>query len=143
MMKNIFLFVLIIWSIGSKANASFHNNKINDNNLSFISADDDSSNYKIKVLKKDINYSQIRFVIVDEKNNPLNGIISLSDVNKKGVTAVLTNEDGKILVSVFTDLVKYIIVGRIGFGDVIIPIDKVKNKVTEVRIQLYPFATTN
>ena len=111
--------------------------------MSFISADDDSSNYKIKVLKKDINYSQIRFVIVDEKNNPLNGIISLSDVNKKGITAILTNEDGKILVSVFTDLVKYIIVGRIGFGDVIIPIDKVKNKVTEVRIQLYPFATTN
>ena len=98
----------------------------------------DSSNYTIKVVRSDINYCQIRFTIVDQKNNPLGAIMSLNDKDGKGISGLVTNNDGKIIVTVF-DIITKVIIYRIGHGVVKIPLNKYKDKIIDVRVQLYSF----
>lgn len=132
MKKLIILSMFLSWCFHAKSNYS----------LDLISPLDytidkkDSSNYTIKVVRSDINYCQIRFTIVDQYNNPLNAIMSLNDKDGKGISGLVTNNDGFIIVSVF-DLVTKIIVYRIGHGVVKIPLDKYKDKIIDVRVQLY------
>ena len=102
----------------------------------------DSSNYTIKVVRSDINYCQIRFTIVDQKNNPLGAIMSLNDKDGKGISGLVTNNDGKIIVTVF-DIITKVIIYRIGHGVVKIPLNKYKDKIIDVRVQLYSIPTTN
>ena len=69
MIKNMIFTLLLFWCIQSKANILSHEYVINDKRPSFHLSEADSSNYKIKILKTEINYSQIRFTVVDEKKN--------------------------------------------------------------------------
>jgi hypothetical protein len=130
-------------TLQSKGNTIFSKVFKNINSASTLCADPDSSNYKITILKRGLNYSQLRFTIVDERNTPYDGIITLSDENKKGISGIYTNKDGKILVMVYDDAIKHIVVGGLSSGSIIIPIKQVKNTVADIKVQLYPFTFTN
>ena len=132
MKKLIILSMFLSWCFHAKSNY----------NVDLISSLDypldrkDSSNYTIKVVRSDINYCQIRFTIVDQKNNPLGAIMSLNDKDGKGISGLVTNNDGKIIVTVF-DIITKVIIYRIGHGVVKIPLNKYKDKIIDVRVQLY------
>lgn len=132
MKKLIILSMFLSWCFHAKSNY----------NVDSISSPDypvdrkDSSNYTIKVVRSDINYCQIRFTIVDQHNRPLGAVMSLNDKDGKGISGLNTNKDGIIMVMVF-DIITQVIVYRIGHGVVKIPLDKYKDKIIDVRVQLY------
>jgi hypothetical protein len=68
--------------------------------------------------------------------------MSLNDKDGKGISGLVTNNDGIIMVTVF-DIVTKIIVYRIGHGVVKIPLDKYKDKIIDVRVQLYRIPTSD
>lgn len=138
MKKLIILSMFLLWCFHAKSNDSV--DLISP--LNYTIDKKDSSNYTIKVVRSDINYCQIRFTIVDQDNNPLGVIMSLNDKDGKGISGLVTNNDGLITVSVF-DLVTKIIVYRIGHGVVKIPLDKYKDKIIDIRVQLYRIPTSD
>jgi Ethanolamine utilization protein EutJ (predicted chaperonin) len=138
MKKLIILSMFISWSFHAKSN----DNVDLISPLNYTIDKKDSSNYTIKVVRSDINYCQIRFTIVDQDNNPLGAIMSLNDKDGKGISGLVTNNDGKIIVTVF-DIITKVIIYRIGHGVVKIPLDKYKDKIIDVRVQLYSIPTSD
>jgi Ethanolamine utilization protein EutJ (predicted chaperonin) len=132
MKKLIILSMFLSWCFHAKSN----DNVDLISPLNYTIDKKDSSNYTIKVVRSDINYCQIRFTIVDQDNNPLGAIMSLNDKDGKGISGLVTNNDGKIIVTVF-DIITKVIIYRIGHGVVKIPLDKYKDKIIDVRVQLY------
>lgn len=132
MKKLIILSMFISWCFHAKSN----DNVDLISPLNYTIDKKDSSNYTIKVVRSDINYCQIRFTIVDQDNNPLGAIMSLNDKDGKGISGLVTNNDGKIIVTVF-DIITKVIIYRIGHEVVKIPLDKYKDKIIDVRVQLY------
>jgi hypothetical protein len=99
----------------------------------------DSSNYKISVIKTDIKYTEIRFTIVDSHESPLAAIVWLNDLNKKAISSVYGNNDGKVIIMLYTDTIQNLIVGEMGYGLVSIPVKDIKYKVTDISVKLYPY----
>jgi hypothetical protein len=99
----------------------------------------DSSNYKIKVVDSDLTYSQVRFTIVDNHNDPLAAIVWLVDKYNKALSNVVSNKDGKVFIMIYDEKIQNINIGIIGYGRVSIPVNRIKNKITEIRVQLYQY----
>ena len=135
--------ILLLWLMQSKAGRVPDGSFANEERQSSLCQKPDSSNYKIKIVKTDIGYSQVRLTIIDDKNDPLDALISLNDINQKGISGVQSNEDGKVSLMIYSDAVKYIWVGAYGYGKVWIPIEKIKNHVSDIKVQLYTFTTIN
>lgn len=143
MKKSLILFLLSLFFLQAKANKDFDLNFASKSIRLTKLIEKDSSNYSLKVLDSDINYTQLRFTIIDEQNLSLNAVITLKDKTGDGISGVLTNDDGKIIIMIFDDRITEVIVGRIGFGMVSITIKSIKNKIVDVKVQLYTFKTTN
>jgi hypothetical protein len=76
---------------------------------------------------------------VDNHKSSLAAMVWLNDINKKAISSVYGNDAGKTIIMLYDDTIQNIIVGEMGFGQVSIPVKDVKNKVTEIRVQLYPY----
>lgn len=94
--------VIILFTISLFCCTSIKANTLSDSYVknriyqiaSFSNAD--SSNYKVKVVKSDMEYTQTRFTIVDNHNHPLAAMVWLNDINGKAISSVYGNDDGKI-----------------------------------------------
>jgi hypothetical protein len=141
--------VIILFTISLFCCTSIKANTLSDSYVknriyqiaSFSNAD--SSNYKVKVVKSDMEYTQIRFTIVDNHNNPLAAMVWLNDINGKAISSVYGNDDGKISIMIYDNTILNMTVGIIGYGKVFIPVKNIKDKVTDIKVQLYEYTSTN
>jgi hypothetical protein len=124
----------------AKAPERFYANKKRKTEFTRVSHQRDSSNYSLSVVKENVDYAQMRFSIISKENSPDDGIIYLLDNNGKPISGLITEKSGKIVVLVWDDKVKSVLVTQIGLGRVIIPIAKVKNKVVDIKVQLHPIS---
>lgn len=99
----------------------------------------DSSNYRLTVVKENVGQTQLSISIVGKDNTSEYAVIFLFDDGGKKLSGLITDNAGKVTLLIWDDKVKNIMVTNIGSGSVSIPIKKVKNKVVDVKIQLYPF----
>jgi hypothetical protein len=108
-----------------------------------LKAQRDSTNYILKVVKEEIGFTSISFTIVSKDNTPDYALIFLLDENRKSISGIMTDKTGKLSLYIWDDKVKTISISNFGSGQVKIPIEKVKNKLVDIEVQLYPETIVN
>jgi hypothetical protein len=76
---------------------------------------------------------------VDSHESPLAAIVWLNDLNKKAISSVYGNNDGKVIIMLYNDTIQNLIVGEMGYGQVSVPVKDIKYKVTDISVKLYPY----
>ena len=92
-----------------------------------------------KVPDSDWNYSQVRFTIVENHDDPLPAIVWLADKHNKALSNVVGNKDIKVFIMIYHQNFQNINVGIIRYGRLSIRVNRIKNKITEIRVQLYQY----
>lgn len=138
MIRNLLLFTIVLFfqtitmqTIASESERGSHI-------LTENAFEGDSSNYSLKVIRKDMKVTHLIFSIVNQVNLPDDGMIFLHDQNDKPINGVILGNHGQATMLIWDERVKYIEVYYIGSYKVVIPIEKVKNKMVEIKVQLFP-----
>jgi len=98
----------------------------------------DSSNYRLTVVKEIVGQTQLSLSIIGKDNTSEYALIYLFDESGKKLSGLITDNSGKITLLIWDNKVKNVLVTNVGSGRVLIPIEKVRNKVVDVKVQLYP-----
>jgi len=103
----------------------------------------DSSNYSLKTVEKGIGYTSISFTVVSRENTPDDAIIFLLDEKQKKVSGMMIDKTGKVILYIWDDKIKSIVLTHVGLGKVKIPIEKVRGNLVDIKVQLYPVSSVN
>lgn len=138
MIQNLLLFAMVLFfqtitikTIDAESNRTdiiFFNNRL----------EGDSSKYSLNIIRKDMKVTHLIFNIVNQANLPDDGMIFLYDQNDKPINGVILGNNGQVTMLIWDERAKYIKVYYIGSYKVVIPIEKVKNKMVEIKVQLFP-----
>lgn len=138
MIRNLLLFTMVLFfqtitmqTIASESERGSH--ILTENALQ-----GDSSKYSLKVIRKDMKVTHLIFSIVNQANLPDDGMIFLHDQNDEPINGVILGNHGQATMLIWDERVKHIKVYYIGSYKVVIPIEKVKNKMVEIKVQLLP-----
>jgi hypothetical protein len=80
---------------------------------------------------------------VSKENKPANAFIFLIGEDQKKISGMMIGESGDLVLYLFDDKVKSINITYVGSGQVKIPIEKVKNRLVDIKVQLYAVASEN
>jgi hypothetical protein len=138
-MNKIMLALILLCAI-NKAKASGTFSVKNAKILSSINGFNppDSSNYCLTVVKEIVCQTQLSFSIVGKDNTSEYAFIFLFDEGGKKLSGLVTDNSGKITLLIWDEKIKNVLVTNAGSGLVTIPIEKVKNQVVDVKVQLFP-----
>lgn len=138
MIQNLLLFAMILFFQTITIKTIHATSNRTDNIVFNNRLEGDSSKYSLNIIRKDMKVTHLIFNIVNQANLPDDGMIFLYDQNDKPINGVILGNDGQVTMLIWDERAKYIKVYYIGSYKVVIPIEKVKNKMVEIKVQLFP-----